>query len=111
TPDVALAVASAGYFVSEKLVDDVLRFRLFEGDLTAWGASMIQRTVLQAVMFASLFFWLRAAVPPGLAIAALTAGNLVVFVPQVPLGVGRALLRPRLRTQVWLMGRAVKALA
>lgn len=81
----ALAAACVLYFVSEKLQDEVLRYRLFERNFGGWGRTVVARTVLQFAFVGLLFALTRGSMPPELAITGLALANLMVFVPQLPL--------------------------
>lgn len=53
-----LILATLAYFISEKLMDEVLRFRIFEKDFCRWGALSISKAALQVflIVLAFIFF-------------------------------------------------------
>lgn len=106
----SLGLASAGilYYLSEKIADEVLRLRLFEQEFSRWGIAVIARSTLQLFGLAALLAALGAQAPAWLAVLVLAAGNLAVFVPQLPLEAGHALLRSR--TAAKLLVRAARSL-
>lgn len=94
------------YFLSEKLADEVLRFRLFERDYASWGRISSARSVLQLAGLAALFLLLGNDAPVALFVAVLAFGNFAAFAPHAriaPSRFPRLLALHRIR---WLTLRA-----
>lgn len=108
-----LLVACSGslYFLSEKCADEVLRFRLFEGRLGAWGQAMGRRAVFQLAGVGGLVLWRGDALPAWMLVMAFTTGNLMVFLPEVPHAIWRLLRPTRILTLIWLIKRGWRWLA
>ncbi len=81
---IALALAATAYFISEKVADELLRFRLFEKRFVTWGWSNIAKSVLQMVAFLLMLFQGGHAMSLWLPVLAFSAATLLVFVPQLP---------------------------
>jgi hypothetical protein len=103
-------IAGAGvlYFVSEKLADEVLRFRLFEENFEAWGWATMGRVVLQLVGLAFLVLVMRHNPPVWMQAVTLALGNLIIFVPHVPRLLWRFLNPGKLTSVIWLIKRAFR---
>jgi|GEM_PF-5873219 len=107
----ALALASCGYFASEKLVDEVLRFRLFEQRLDLWGTAALRRVIFQFAGVAVLLRTVGSGTPAWAEVAMLAAGNAAAFLPQLP---GKLWTQIRLRhakAAGWLVRRGLRWLA
>ena len=110
TGSYSLSVISVGYFVSEKLADELLRLKLFERDFGTWGRFSISRSLLQLAGLVALAAVTGGETPTWLLVFVLALGNLAVFVPQLPSSLRRCLRVIRLDMAVWLSVRAVRAL-
>jgi hypothetical protein len=111
TGSVPIALATALYFLSEKLADERLRIRLFENNFGGWGRYALIRSSLQVSALAITYVIAGAHTPGVVAVCALLVGNALTFLPGVPDGVWKALLagsRPRRR---WLTRRSTRSLA
>lgn len=106
-----LAVATMLYFASEKLADELLRFRLFEQDFAAWGRASALRSILQVGAVISLLLLSGRTVGSTFVVLSLALGNYVVFVPELPHSLGRTLRPSRLVATVRLARRAALSLA
>lgn len=100
-----VALSGGVYFLSEKLADEVLRFRLFEDRLGAWGWSTLWRAALQLAGVVCLVLLLAEATPAWLLVMAFAVGNLIVFLPQIPQGVRRLFAPSRIFALLWLVKR------
>lgn len=106
-----LAMASCVYFLSEKLVDEVLRFRLFEPRLDLWGGAALWRAVLQLAGVAILLRLAGRDTPAWAEVSVLAAGNLAAFLPQLPGKLWRNVRFRHGRAALWLVRRAVRWLS
>lgn len=105
TTTLLVALSGCMYFLSEKLADEMLRFRLFEDRLGLWGWATIWRAALQLAGVGCLVLLLGEATPAWMLVMALTAGTLIVFLPQVPHGTWRLLWPNRICVLLWLVKR------
>ena len=103
-----VAFSGCGYFLSEKLADEVLRFRLFEGRLEAWGRTTILRAILQLGTLASFVLLVGDTTPAWMEVLAFTAGNLLVFLPQIPRAIWSLLRFKRFLILGWLVQRGCR---
>jgi hypothetical protein len=92
-----LVLCAVVYFVSEKLADEVLRFRLFDRDFSGWGRSALARSALQVLALATVGVLSPVGVPAWLMVLVLSAATFMVFIPHVPIPptMLRRLLTPR----------------
>jgi len=103
-----VALTGCVYFLSEKLADELLRFWLFENRLGMWGLAMIKRAASQLAAVGCFAFFLGKATPAWVLVVAFTAGNLLAFLPQVPVGIWRLLRTSRIPTLIWIAKRGGK---
>jgi hypothetical protein len=110
TRSLALMLSCVVYFISEKVVDEIQRLRLFERDFGTWGRSSIVRTVLQLIGFAIVLLIGGQSIPAWGIVLALTVGNLVVFLPQLPKGLRSSLFALRAHVLLHMLSRAARSL-
>ena len=110
THSIRLGAAAVAYFASEKIADELLRLRLFERAFVGWGGSMLLRTALQLTGITLLLLTQRGSGRADVAIVLLTLGNILVFGPQLPPVILRAVLGAKIRVANWLVGRGVRSL-
>ena len=106
----ALVVSIIGYFVSEKLADEILRLRLFERDFAAWGRSSVIRALLQLGGFGAVLLLIGQSTGAWPVVLVLAIGNLLVFIPQLPSRFGSSLRKLRRATAFHMLRRAVLSL-
>lgn len=111
TTPLLVALTGCVYFLSEKLADELLRFRLFENRLGIWGWATIRRAALQLAAVGCLAYFLGEATPAWMLVLAFTIGNLMVFLPEVPHGIWRLLRPTRILTLICLVKRGWRWLA
>jgi hypothetical protein len=85
TASLPLAAAAVVYFASDKIADELLRFKLFQKDLPGWGGVMTARSVLQLCALGALVLVAGTQATATGAVCALALGNLLVFVPRIQL--------------------------
>lgn len=105
-----LAAAAAGFFLSEKLADEILRFRLFERKFTAWGRTNAARNGLQLVVFVACILLSGSDPSLPVVLALMALANCAVLVPQLPRQVAIACSPSKLRTLAFLGRKAVVSL-
>ena len=108
TGSAGLALASCTYFVSEKLADEVLRYRLFEPRLDMWGRAALWRAALQFAGVALLIGTKGSDATAGAEVLILAAANVAAFLPQIPAGVWRNFRFRHARAAFWLARRALR---
>lgn len=115
-----LALVAAGFFLSEKVADEFLRFCLFHSERALWGALQIVRVVAQSALGGVVIlatsqtrFQNHVDDQAGtLLVAALFAGNLLAFLPRIPLAAIRRVTAPNnlagrpMRDAISLIGRS-----
>jgi hypothetical protein len=107
----ALVSVVGGYLASEKLADEMLRLRLFERDFVAWGRAALARSLAQLGGCAAVLAVSGAGTSAWAIVLALLAGNLLVFIPQLPQPLWRSIAFRKGNTIKWLVRRAVRSLA
>jgi hypothetical protein len=108
TGSVAIGSAGMAYFIAEKLADEVLRFRLFDSDLRAWGSAGIVRAVLQVSAILLLVRLAPASIAAWQVAALLALATAMVFLPQVPRALWQVAARRSVPLLTWLTKRALR---
>jgi hypothetical protein len=99
-----LAAAAVLYFASDKVADELLRFKLFQKDLPGWGGVMTARSVLQLCALGVVVFVAGTQATATGAVCALALGNLVVFVPRIHVPAAAGLWRPATMLRLSIRG-------
>lgn len=110
TSSIALAVAAVLFFLSEKLADEVQRFRLFEKNIRQWGISAILRFCLQFAGTGALMLVFGRDLPVWYCILTLALANSAVFLPQLPRTMRTYFGRFTAPFLSWLTQRAIRHL-
>ena len=99
------------YYSSEKITDEVFRFRLFEKKFAKWGELSFFRCVCQLIGLAVLLVVFEEKLDAWMVIFVFGFSNMLVFIPQVNSLIFKFATVPSRVTLLWIGRRAVKSLA
>lgn len=80
TNSTVLAISCIFYFVSEKIADEIFRFKLFERRLTMWGAIALARSTTQVTTLVLLMLLVVQRTQAYQIIAAMALANFITFI-------------------------------